>query len=756
MKSFKKNGLSMLLCMAMLFGLLPITQTNANAAVVSEDEIQSRIDALCNLLDGKYFTTGQSACTDASHKNAICKTCYNAYVFSSPWFKELFGTVSTNQLPGIGVTANASSCAGFANFAEWYIFKTNASDTVSANLVKKVAFTKENMTTYAKIGDAIRWKNSHSFIFIRANASTVTVLDCNWAWNGSQVQKHEISYDSGTTADIYRATNRSGESAGAIADRTASSNVTFYSLTTPSNLTVGSVGHIDGRIKSTGSPMTEIKAWVYGKSPYTLVLRASTSGFNLYEYGPINNSKLDADLKFETLPEGVYFVRYTVTTADGAVRTEDTEDFKVVGAHVHSYAEGYEAAHPHRIYMMCSCGEYYYTGATKTLNTCTICNPPHVHALTRIATKAATETTEGNIEYWYCAGCDKYFSDANASNEITQAETVTTKLTHTHAMAHTASKTATETAEGNIEYWYCADCSKYFSDSDAKVEITKNQTVIPKLNHTHKLEKVIGFKPTCTLSGCKDFWVCYDCKTYFSDQSGSSIVKEADTFIAPLGHNYSNGICTRCGESDPNYVKPKSSADVHFEKKTLFTQGQFTDVPANQWFTNKVAEAVELGLMKGSGTAFNPYGDVTLAEAITMAARINSIYNTGSGSFTQAGTWYQVYLDYAYQNGIISNAYYNADVTRKATRAQFAEIFANCLPEEALAAINTVADNAIPDVSAGTSFAPYVYRLYRAGILTGSDAARTFSPQAFITRAEAAAIVSRMAESDNRVSFTLQ
>lgn len=203
-----------------------------------------------------------------------------------------------------------------------------------------------------------------------------------------------------------------------------------------------------------------------------------------------------------------------------------------------------------------------------------------------------------------------------------------------------------------------------------------------------------------------------------------------------------------------NYI---ADMGVHFEKQTIYYQDQFTDVPANQWYTPNVASAFELGLMKGNGdSTFNPYGDVTVAEAVTMAARIHSIYTTGAESFEQTGSkWYQVYLDYALENGIISRAYYNSDVTHKATRAQFAEIFAAALPSEALGAINSVADNAIPDVSISDSFAASVYKLYRAGILTGSDANGTFNPTTYITRAEAAAIVSRMAESDNRVSITL-
>ena len=48
--------------------------------------------------------------------------------------------------------------------------------------------------------------------------------------------------------------------------------------------------------------------------------------------------------------------------------------------------------------------------------------------LKHIDAKAATAAEEGNIEYWYCDGCKKYFSDAAAKTEITEAATVTAKL----------------------------------------------------------------------------------------------------------------------------------------------------------------------------------------------------------------------------------------------------------------------------------------------------------------------------------------
>ena len=52
----------------------------------------------------------------------------------------------------------------------------------------------------------------------------------------------------------------------------------------------------------------------------------------------------------------------------------------------------------------------------------------HHANLKHIDAKAATKTAGGNIEYWYCEDCGKYFSDAAATKEIKQADTVTAKL----------------------------------------------------------------------------------------------------------------------------------------------------------------------------------------------------------------------------------------------------------------------------------------------------------------------------------------
>ena len=48
---------------------------------------------------------------------------------------------------------------------------------------------------------------------------------------------------------------------------------------------------------------------------------------------------------------------------------------------------------------------------------------PHAHELTHVPAVAPTPAKPGNIEYWYCEGCGKYFADAEGAQEITEADT---------------------------------------------------------------------------------------------------------------------------------------------------------------------------------------------------------------------------------------------------------------------------------------------------------------------------------------------
>ena len=82
-----------------------------------------------------------------------------------------------------------------------------------------------------------------------------------------------------------------------------------------------------------------------------------------------------------------------------------------------------------------------HTGGTATCTeraVCEVCGKPYGELdpknhtdLKHFPAKAATKTAEGNIEYWYCEGCNQYFSDKDGTKEIQKADTVTAKLPQT-------------------------------------------------------------------------------------------------------------------------------------------------------------------------------------------------------------------------------------------------------------------------------------------------------------------------------------
>ena len=90
-----------------------------------------------------------------------------------------------------------------------------------------------------------------------------------------------------------------------------------------------------------------------------------------------------------------------------------------------------------------------HTGGTATCTeraVCEVCgkaygepDPKNHTDLKHIPAKAATEDAEGNIGYWYCGGCNKYYSDKDGTKEIKKADTVTAKLPKTPPTGDTSS-----------------------------------------------------------------------------------------------------------------------------------------------------------------------------------------------------------------------------------------------------------------------------------------------------------------------------
>ncbi|MBR5679733.1 MAG: S-layer homology domain-containing protein, partial [Clostridia bacterium] len=174
----------------------------------------------------------------------------------------------------------------------------------------------------------------------------------------------------------------------------------------------------------------------------------------------------------------------------------------------------------------------------------------------------------------------------------------------------------------------------------------------------------------------------------------------------------------------------------------------FADVSSGDWFAPYVQGVSKAGLMIGvGGDRFAPEADITLAEVYTVTARIHAIYHTGSAEAADGydnredKPWFYGYVKYCMDCGIMPGE--PGDVTQPAFRIECATLLSRALPEAELLPINEVADDAIPDLPSSRN-TENVYRLYRAGVLTGMDDKGTFRPESKVRRCEVAAIVSRL------------
>ncbi len=169
------------------------------------------------------------------------------------------------------------------------------------------------------------------------------------------------------------------------------------------------------------------------------------------------------------------------------------------------------------------------------------------------------------------------------------------------------------------------------------------------------------------------------------------------------------------------------------------TSFPFSDVEENRWFRPFVQAAYEAGLVKGlTDTTYGPGNTLTLAEAVTFAARIYA--EAHNEAVPTGGTpWYQAAYNYCVEKGVIdAKTFALEDMTRTATRFEMVAVLDGAVPEARMD--NSVAVKAIPDLAESDDYGEPVYRWYRAGILSG-DASGAFNGQDSITRAEVAKIL---------------
>ena len=125
---------------------------------------------------------------------------------------------------------------------------------------------------------------------------------------------------------------------------------------------------------------------------------------------------------------------------------------------------------------------YQEVNADTTYYTTTI--TAHTHTMTHVAAGAATCAEPGNIEYWTCTGCGKYFSDANGNTEITLADTVIPATGNHTYNGYTSNNNGTHSHT-------CSVCGKVETENCAYNDVVTAPTATEGGYTTH----------TCTVCG---------------------------------------------------------------------------------------------------------------------------------------------------------------------------------------------------------------------------------------------------------------
>ena len=345
-------------------------------------------------------------------------------------------------------------------------------------------------------------------------------------------------------------------------------------------------------------------------------------------------------------------------------------------AHTHSYTAAVTAPtcteQGYTTYT-CSCGDSYKSDYKDALGhdyqngTCTRCGakdpgatPPHTHDYKSVVTKPTC--TQAGYTTYTCSCGSSYKTD------------------YTAALGH------------DYKNGTCTRCG------------AKDPGVTPP--HTHDYKSVVT-KPTCTERG----YTTYTCSVCGDSYKGS--------YVDPLGHDYKNGTCTRCGVKDPNY-KP---------------QADFTDVAAGSYCYDAVQWAVANGITNGTdATHFSPNAGCTRGQVVTFLWRAAGEPTVGGNvGFVDVapGSYCYEAVKWAVANGITKGTdatHFSPNET--CTRGQVVTFLYRAEGEPAVGG-----NVGFVDVAAGSYCYNAVQWAVANGITKGTDTTH-FSPSATCTRGQ--------------------
>lgn len=323
----------------------------------------SRIDELYERIkkNGGFFTVNKQPCiTGSGHRS--CDNCKLLNVVDSDWFTTEFGSnVNCEKFPR-NRTGQSWTCNSFATFASWFVNRKDDNDFVETASRVPGSFSFDFFSSNAQPGDSLYMSKTyigqdgkehikeHFAIFISCNEQGVYVLDSNNTGRACEVAKQTIPYSKYTSVTISHLQSKQG------------GHTQQTAPAAPTNFKAVYVDNARAKLSwsaSSGATSYEVQYWSVGSNAWKTDTSYS-SGTSYTSTGLKNYSSWT----------------FRVRAVNSAGKS-DWVSCNYEKTHTHSYKQEFEAAHPHKVYMKCSsCGDWYYTGATTTVDSCTQCHPP--------------------------------------------------------------------------------------------------------------------------------------------------------------------------------------------------------------------------------------------------------------------------------------------------------------------------------------------------------------------------------------------
>ena len=248
-----------------------------------------------------------------------------------------------------------------------------------------------------------------------------------------------------------------------------------------------------------------------------------------------------------------------------------------------------------------------------------------------------------------CADCGAEYGNTNPNH-------------HGDKLKHVVAKDATTSEEGNIEYWYCEACEKYFSDADAKNGITQAQTVIPKRQSSGGGSGGSSSYPITVPGKTENGTVTVSPRSAEKGDTVTITVKPDSGYqlddLAVTDKNGKELKLTDKGNGKYTFTMPSGKAKINATFTKEAEPSPFSDVSTSAYYYEAVKWAQEKGITGGIGNGlFGPNRPCTRAQIVTFLWRAaGSPAPKSMSSFTDvpADAFYAKAVAWAVENGITS------------------------------------------------------------------------------------------------------